>query len=212
MIPVGLDHLRFGAAAMLVGAFGGRPLCEAPAWSSSDAIRRFKRACAHPVFEHEMEPVAGNLATLIADSERNPWIWDDVLGGVRVVPGVEPLDALHDLLQQMSGASPGPWDLSLAQLPMNGWEVRFRFPELGEYVAGPDAFLAAREPYWLMLPPVIGEIGELLALLPRDEDVDRAMGHLGASGTGWRGRLERLSDDLHVLIRQRRRVVVRWSG
>ncbi|RFU42217.1 hypothetical protein DZF91_07665 [Actinomadura logoneensis] len=56
------------------------------------------------------------------------------------------------------------------------------------------------EPCRIGLPPLIGEFAELLALLPNEVDIDGAMAHLGATGTGWRPILEHLVTDLTAHI------------
>lgn len=205
--PSGLNDARYGNAALFISAFEGRPLNDTSNWRTSDAVRRFRRAFDHPRFPHELEPVLTDLDALIIDSEENPWIWDEVLGEIEVSPGIEPIDALADLRAQLQG--PKSIRSSPMELPFTGWELRFRFPMLRAFGEGrPDAagtthvegMAAVHEPCRVGLPPLIGEIAELVALLPDDEDVDRAMAHLGGTGTGWRPILERMVTDLTAHI------------
>jgi hypothetical protein len=96
---------------------------------------------------------------------------------------------------------------SLQALPMNRWEVRFRYPELtdlcsriapgsgtGGLGAAVASFIGAREPCRIWLPPVVGELYEIVSLLPSDRDLDFAMHHLGADGAVWRDALLRAAD------------------
>ncbi|MFC4912541.1 hypothetical protein [Actinomadura gamaensis] len=200
-----IDDPRYGNATLLVSAFEGRPLNDTAEWRTSDVIWRFKRAIDHPRFPHELAPVISHLDLLITDLEEDPWLWDEILGGVDVSPGIEPLDALADLRAQLMDPHPRPPRPTLKELPLSGWELRFRFPGLAAFGEGrPDVsgrklvedVAAAHEPCRIGLPPLIGEIAELVALLPDEEDVDRAMAHLGATGTGWRPILEGMVTNL----------------
>lgn len=206
----GTDDPRFGNAALLYEAFEGAPISDTPDWRTGDAIGRFRRACAHPRFPHEVGPVIEHMHALIAAAAEDDRLLGDVLGPVKVFPGIDPLDAVADLAAQLSADSLGPGHPSLAELPLNGWEIRFRFPLLADFgkrrpePTGPwsiETLAAAHEPCRLGLPPLIGEIAELLALLPGQDDVNRAMAHLGADGTGWKPVLERIVAELTEHIR-----------
>ncbi|MCP2342538.1 hypothetical protein [Actinomadura rupiterrae] len=204
----GADH-RFGNVTALAAALDGRLFIDGSEGPTTDALRRFKRALAHSRFYYEPETVIKELQTLAADSVSNPRLINDVLGDVAIPSGVERSDALLSLATQLSEPYPAPRRPSLTELPMSGWELRFRFPVLVEFAkARPEApdgiqvreVAAAYEPCRVGLPPLVGEIAELVALLPDDEDVDRAMAHLGATGTGWRPILERMVAELTAHI------------
>ncbi|GAA2150445.1 hypothetical protein GCM10009727_54810 [Actinomadura napierensis] len=209
----GLDDRLYGNAALFYEAFEGRPISDTPDWRAADVVRRFKRACDSLRFQHEIAPVAAHLKALIAGAAYDPRLVREVLGPVEVFRGVEPLDALVDLLPELlDDRYPPRAHPSFAELPLNGWELRFRFPLLARFGGSrPDAgggyrlsvLTKSLKPWRVGLPPVIGEIGELLALLPSDEDLDRAMAHLGATGTGWRPVLDTIADELTARI---------WAG
>ncbi len=90
----------------------------------------------------------------------------------------------------------------------------FRYPELldwceshlltdgdpmtrqADVAAAVESFIAAREPCRVGLPPIVGEIRELVALLPGRVGLDRAMNQLGAPGVEWREDLDAVADDI----------------
>lgn len=229
--PPGLADPRYSYAARFVAAYEGAPITDTEQQPSPES-RRFDRAhiAIWLLFTDAYELVFGQVSRLLADAESNPRLLEATLGMASADHGRDLGKALSAAIQWYlpndppQGVPSHPWKSfippgdpgSLQELPMNRWEVRFRYPELldlcsrlpsGGGTGGLDAavasFITAREPRRVWLPPVVGELHEIVNLLPFDRDLGYAMAHLGASdydGAAWRSALLRAADDITAHI------------
>ena len=212
--PPGLADPRYRYAARFYAAYEGAAISDS-AEITSEAVLRFSRVHNDLILKRSPADylVYDQVQRLLADASANSGLLWQVLGPVTASGGRTVNDALGCAIGWVAPSDlPFGWPHEpkekpeLEDLPMNRWEVRFKFPEIlelcasagspvrpGTLNAAAEAFTAAREPCRVWLPPVVGEIRELLALLPSDQDLDHAMNHLGAAGSGWRTPLDRVA-------------------
>ncbi|MBO0803962.1 MAG: hypothetical protein J2P25_12925 [Nocardiopsaceae bacterium] len=216
--PPGLADPRYRYAARFAAAYEGGPVTDTNAAPSAHS-RRFHRAhqAARLLFTDAYGLLCDQAARLIADAGRSPGLLERVLGPPPAGQEGDLAEALGTALGWYASDrmlnQPSP---TLQEVPMNRWEVRFRYPELLDLCTrlpsggGPPglgaavaSFTAAREPCRVWLPPVVGELHEIVNLLPFDRDLGYAMTHLGAGdggGDAWRGALLRAADDITAHI------------
>lgn len=214
--PPGLASPQYHYAARFAAAYEGAPITDSEQGPSPESLR-FDRAhtAIGLLLTDAYELLYRQTRLLLTDAESDSGLLERILGPTPAGQGLDMGAALAAAMRwytprplwQMPGRpawAPGAPDNleSLGVLPMNRWEVRFRFPELldlcshlpaGSGAAGLEtavgSFTAAREPARVRLPPVVGELHEIVHLLPFDHDLGSAMTHLGADGSdgaAWR--------------------------
>ena len=193
---------RYRCVQPLLAAYEGPIDADVDGGEPGEGFHRFRRATGGSGLGWHL--THAHLCDLITAARIEPRLLS-LLGIKHLLPADDPLRVLSFLDSCMHPAfgvpRPAEDPTDVTTIPLNGWELRFRFPELTEFLSihyrapeslhrdsdydepsaawlQAEAVAATREPGY-RLAPIIGEITELLVLLPDDQDLERAITHLG---------------------------------